>query len=109
MMANLFSEDQLRFLAEWLHPGAAIPPGDPGGVAPGRDRSRSPVRGAGGGARRSASADPNPESGRGRPITGVHCTGLLEDMGQALSKMLEAHHKALGKLLKHKPSTNASI
>ena len=30
------------------------------------------------------------------------------DMGQALAKMLQAHHKALGKLLKHKPSTNAS-
>uniref|UniRef100_A0A1X7SS68 Uncharacterized protein n=1 Tax=Amphimedon queenslandica TaxID=400682 RepID=A0A1X7SS68_AMPQE len=60
-MASPFSEDQLRFLAEWLHLGAAIPRGDSGKVAPGRDRSRSPVRGTGGGKRSSASADPNPE------------------------------------------------
>uniref|UniRef100_A0A1X7V6J2 Uncharacterized protein n=1 Tax=Amphimedon queenslandica TaxID=400682 RepID=A0A1X7V6J2_AMPQE len=65
-------------MPEWLCPGATIPRGDPGRVAPGRDRSRSPVRGIGVGARRSASADPIPESGRGCFITGVHRTGLLE-------------------------------
>ena len=77
-MASPFSEEQLRFLAEWLRPGTVAPQGDPGRVAPARGRSRSPVRGAAGWSRRSASADPNPESGRDRPVIGVRRTGLLE-------------------------------